>query len=309
MEPRDDADLTGQTVDHYSIVALIACGGQGRVYRGRDERLLRDVAIKVVSPACTSEAAARGNLKSEARVLSRLNHQHVARIYDFVTRGGRDFIVMEFVSGATLRDILAVGPLPASEVLRLGAQVARGLASAHSANIVHRDIKPTNLMITSLGELKILDFGVARLMPAGAVLDNATRTPSTSSVAVAGTVPYMAPEQLRGEQADERGDIFSVGSVLYEMATGTRAFPQRSVATLVEAILYEDPPAPSAVNPHVPLALERIIVTAMQKECEARYQSAAELASALERLMPGGRNHEETKVAKATKPDQFLAYS
>ena len=248
------------------------------------------MSIKVVSPARTPDATSRGTLTSEARVLSRLNHQHVARIYDFVTRGGRDFIVMEFVSGATLRDILAVGPLPASEVLRLGAQIARGLSSAHSANIVHRDIKPTNLMITSLGELKILDFGVARLMPAGAVLDNATRTPSTSSVAVAGTVPYMAPEQLRGEQADERGDIFSVGSVLYEMATGNRAFPQRSVATLVEAILYEDPPAPSDVNPHMPVALERIVVKAMQKERGARYQGAAELANALERLTPGG-NH------------------
>jgi serine/threonine protein kinase len=243
---------------------------------------------------------------SEARVLSRLNHQHVARIYDFVTRGGRDFIVMEFVSGATLRDILAVGPLPPSEVQRLGAQVARGLASAHSANIVHRDIKPTNLMITSLGELKILDFGVARLLPAGAILDNGTRTPSTSSVVVAGTVPYMAPEQLRGEPVDERSDIFGVGAVLYEMATGSRAFPQRSVATLVEAILYDDPPAPSTVNPYVPLALERIVVTAMQKERAARYQSAAALASALEQLMPGGRHHERTKDSKATTEEQVM---
>ena len=286
MKPADNVELAGQTVDRYSIVTLIGAGGQGRVYRGRDERLQRDVAIKVLSPERLSEAAARQKLMTEARVLSRLNDPHIAAIYDFVTCGGRDFIVMEFVAGATLRDTIAGGPLPPSEVLRLGSHIARGLASAHAANIVHRDIKPANLKITSFGELKILDFGVARLLPAGAILDNGPYT-LTESV-VAGTVPYMAPEQLNGEDADERSDIFSAGAVLYEMATGTPAFPLRNLPALVEAVLHEEPPAPSTVNPHLPLAVERVIVKAMQKDPNARHESAAELTFELERLMPIG---------------------
>jgi eukaryotic-like serine/threonine-protein kinase len=286
MKSADNVELTGQTVDRYSIVALIGAGGQGRVYRGRDERLQRDVAIKVVSAERSSDAASRQKLMTEARVLSRLNDPHVAAIYDFVTHRGRDFIVMEFVAGATLRDMIAGGPLPAGEVLRLGSHIARGLASAHAANIVHRDIKPANLKVTSFGELKILDFGVARLLPAGTLLDNGPYT-VTESV-VAGTVPYMAPEQLNGEDADERSDIFSAGVVLYEMATGIPAFPVRNLPALVEAVLHEEPAAPSVVNPHLPLALERVIVKAMQKNPDARHESAAELTFELERLMPVG---------------------
>ena len=190
----DDGDLSGKTIGHYSVVALIAAGGQGQVYRGRDERLHRTVAIKALGADHVSDPVARRNLKTEARVLSRLNHPNVAGIYDFVTQGGCDYIVMEFVAGATLRDMLAGGPLPAGEVLRLGLQIAHGLACAHAANVVHRDLKPANLKITSFGELKILDFGLAKLLPAGALVDNGTRT--TVSGAVVGTVPYMAPERL-----------------------------------------------------------------------------------------------------------------
>jgi serine/threonine protein kinase len=286
MELILDEDLTGRTVEHYAIVALVAIGGQGSVYRGRDERLHRDVAIKVLRSTSGADGVPRHRLLREARVLSRLNHPHVASIYDFLTHGSRDFIVMEFVPGATLRDILAGGPLPSCEVLRLGAQIARGLAAAHAANIVHRDIKPANLKITSSGELKILDFGVAKLMAAGAVLDNATRTPS--QLTIAGTIPYMAPEQLRGEPTDGRSDIFAVGAVFYEMATGEPAFPQKNLAHLIEAIQFQEPPPPAQMNPHVPVAIERIISKAMQKEPAARYQSAFELADALEALMPRG---------------------
>src|SRR5688572_7327849 len=244
MEPLTDEDLTGRTVDHYAIVALIAAGGQGYVYRGRDTRLHRDVAIKVGRVATQ---AARRILMEEARVLSLLNHPHVAGIYDFVSKRDRGFIVMEFVPGATLRDILAGGPLPASEVARLGADIARGLAAAHAANVVHGDIKPSNLKITSSGQLKILDFGVARMMPGGALVSDPPRTPSTPSVV--GTVPYMAPEQLRGYDTDGRTDVFSVGSVLYEMVTGHRAFPHHDIGRLVEAIQYDDPARPTLVNP------------------------------------------------------------
>lgn len=287
MEPVHDQDLTGMTASHYSIVALIAAGGQGRVYRGRDRRLYREVAIKVLSSDRLRDPAARRRLKSEAQVLSRLNHPNVARVYDFVTQDGRDFMVMEYVPGATLREVLAGGPLPAAEVLRLGSQLARGLAAAHEAYVVHCDIKPGNIKITSSGELKILDFGLARLMPAAAVLDNASRT--ESDAAIVGTVPYMSPEGLRGETTDRRIDIFSAGVVLYEMATGFPAFPQRNLARLVEAIQHAEPEAPSAVNPHLPLALEDVIVKAMQKDPDRRYQRALEMAESLEDLTPAGR--------------------
>ena len=282
MEPVKDDDLTGRTVDHYAIIALIAAGGQGRVYRGRDNKLHRDVAIKVLRGG--RDQLSRRGLIDEARTLSLLNHPHVAGIYDYVMQGRREFIVMEFVPGATLRDILASGPLPPWEVARLGAQVARGLAAAHAANIVHRDIKPSNLKITVSGELKILDFGVAKLLPAGELLDNSTRTPSR--LTVGGTVPYMAPEQLRGDAADERSDIFSVGVVLYEMATGFPAFPQRNLAALVDAVQHQTPAPPTLVNPHVPVALERVITTAMRKDASERHQAAVELADALEALAP-----------------------
>jgi serine/threonine protein kinase len=287
MTRTDDADMTGRTIDHYSIVALIAAGGQGRVYRGRDERLQRAVAIKVLGADRASDPAARRNLIMEARALSRLNHPHVAAVYDFVTQGGCDYLVMEFVPGATLRDFLAGGPLPAGEVLRLGGQMAQGLACAHRANLVHRDIKPGNLKITSSGELKILDFGLAKLLPGGTIFDDGSGT--TISGAVVGTVPYMAPERLRGEDADQRSDIFSVGAVLYEMATGVPAYPQRNLADLVEGILQQEPLPPSAVNPHVPLALERVIVKALRKEPAARYENAAALAASLDALVAGSR--------------------
>jgi eukaryotic-like serine/threonine-protein kinase len=284
METIVDEDLTGRTVQQYAIIALVATGGQGSVYRARDERLHREVAIKVLRPAAAGAAPLRHRLIREARVLSRLNHPHVAGIYELVTHGARDYIVMEFVPGATLRDILAGGPLPPGEVLRLGAQIARGLAAAHAANVVHRDIKPANLKITSSGELKILDFGVAKLMPAAAMVDNATRTPS--QLTVAGTVPYMAPEQLRGEPVDARTDIFSAGAVLYEMATGEPAFPQRNLARLIDAIQFQDPTPPTVVNPLLPVAIERVIAKAIEKAPEHRHQSAIELAESLEALTP-----------------------
>jgi serine/threonine protein kinase len=279
-----DEDLTGCTVDHYVILALIAAGGQARVYRGRDTRLQRDVAIKV---GRIPKVAAGPSVADEAMTLSRLNHPNVAGIYDFITRRSRGFIVMEFVPGATLRAILAGGPLPPSEVVRIGADIARGLAAAHAAHVVHGDVKPSNLKITSSGDVKILDFGAATMMPSGSLVHDRTRTSSTLSII--GTVPYMAPEQLSGDGADGRTDIFSVGAVLYEMATGQRAFPQRDLGRLVEAIQHERPIRPTALNPLLPPAVERIITRAMQKNPGARQRSATELAESLEALMADAR--------------------
>jgi serine/threonine protein kinase len=281
VEAAPDDDLTGSTVGKYAILALIGTGGQGRVYRARDQRLQREVALKVLSPDRRRHPAERRGLMNEARALSRLNHPHVASVYDFLTHSGRDFIVMELVAGATLRDVLAGSPLPTPEVVRLGAQLARGVAAAHTANLVHHDIKPANIKITSSGQLKVLDFGLARMMPRGAV---DTASPSATDLAIVGTVPYMSPEQLRGDPPDHRSDIFSMGVVLYEMVAGWRAFPQRNLAELVEAVQFVTPPAPSRVNPLVPNALEAVIVQAMQKDARDRQQHALDIAEALDAL-------------------------
>lgn len=284
MQAINEEDFTGRTVDHYVIAALIGGGAQGRVYRGRDELLHRDVAIKVLNSNCSIHANSRHDLLAEARALSSLNHPNVAGVYDFVTHDRRDFMVMEFIAGATLREVIASGPVSFSEVVRLGVQLARGLAAAHAAKIAHCDIKPANLKITSSGLLKIVDFGVATRLPSETLLEYA----QTTSKNVVGTLPYMAPEVLQGNRPDERSDIFSVGAVLYEMATGRRAFPQSTLPQLVHAIEACNVIAPSTVNPTVPVGLDRVVRRALKKSPSARYQSATALAAALEELVSNG---------------------
>lgn len=287
----DDTELIGTTVSRYSIVDMIGCGGMGRVYRARDERLQRHVAIKVCNRQRGSQSDPERELQAEARALSRLSHPHIAAIYDLLSEAERDFIVMEFVAGATLKELLAHGPLPFPEVLRLGKQMMQGLAAAHGAQLVHRDIKPANLKVTPSGELKILDFGLAQLLPSASgkkpTGDLTTRT--ATQFGFEGTMPYMSPEQLCGEYADERSDIFSAGAVLYEMATGFRAFPQTRMALLVDAILHQQPVEPSVVNPSVPTAFDRLVRRAMEKCPSRRYQRAGELEAALDALCNGRR--------------------
>jgi serine/threonine protein kinase len=278
MRAAQELNLTA-FASRYTIVGLIGSGGMGRVYLGRDEQLLRYVAIKVLTGATDGDAAVPPRLLREARMLSRFNHPFVASIFDFVVHGGREYLVMEFVPGSTLKEVMAAGPLPSTEVVRLGGQLARGLAAAHAARVIHRDLKPQNIKITSSGRLKILDFGIAALTGAVAAVDSWAET--HSAVSPAGTVPYMSPEQVRGEDLDERTDIFSAGAVLYEMAAGRPAFPQRDLAHLVEAIQFHDPPPVASINPFVPDALERVITKALQKDRERRQPSASMLASEL----------------------------
>ena len=287
----DERDLIGTTVSRYAIVDLIGSGGMGRVYRARDERLQRHVAIKVCNRQRTSQSDPEMELEAEARALSRLSHPHIAAIYDLLSESERDFIVMEFVAGATLKDLLANGPLPFAEVLRLGKQMMQGLAAAHRAELVHRDIKPANLKVTTTGELKILDFGLAQLLPsaAGKEVSRERTTRSHIEFGLVGTMPYMSPEQLCGELADERSDIFSAGAVLYEMATGLQAYPQTRMALLVDAILHQHPVAPSILNPDVPPAFDSVVARAMEKWPSRRYQSASELEAALDALSVGRR--------------------
>jgi tetratricopeptide (TPR) repeat protein len=271
--------MIGKTLSHYRIIEKIGAGGMGVVYRAHDERLDRDVAIKVLPPGSLADEAARKRFRKEALSLARLNHPNIATVHEFGTEVETDFLVTEFIAGITLDIKLVQGPLSASEVVRLAMQLADGLAAAHQQGIVHRDLKPGNLRLTADGRLKILDFGLAQLMPQASEM-GMTLT-MTHSQEVTGTLPYMSPQQLAGEAADARSDLWSAGAVLYEMATAKRPFEQNTPALLVNAILNQPPAPPSEVNSAVPAALNQVILKALAKDVAQRYQSANELASDL----------------------------
>lgn len=273
--------MIGRTLGHFRIVEEIGAGGMGVVYRARDERLERDVAIKILPPGALVDDNARKRFRKEALALSRLSHPNIAVIFDFDTQQGTDFLVMELIPGDTLSDKLANGPLPEKEVLRLGAQLAEGLGAAHEQDLLHRDLKPSNLRVTPDGWLKILDFGLAKLLRP---IPPESPTESLSdSMQAAGTLPYMAPEQLREEKLDARTDIWAAGAVLYEAVTGKRPFRAPGLG-LIDAILHEAPIPPSTVNRRISPGLEGIIVKCLDKDPENRYQSAKELCVDLRRL-------------------------
>jgi len=271
--------MVGEVLGRYRIVERIGIGGMGVVYRARDERLDRDVALKVLPDGTLASDAARRRFRREALALSRLSHPNIASVHDFDTQENVDFIVMEFIPGAPLSECCARGPLPERDVARLGLQLAEGLAAAHAQGVVHRDLKPANVRVTPDGRLKILDFGVARLL--GGDVDTHT---GTDGVRPPGTLPYMAPEQIRGEPADARADIFAAGAVLFEMATGRRAFAATMEGALVNSILNDPTPSPAATNRRLSPALDAVVVKALDKAPDRRYQSAAELAVDLARV-------------------------
>ena len=274
--------VLGQVLGHYQVVDKIGEGGMGVVYRALDVRLERDVALKVLPAGMLTDADARKRFRNEALALARLNHPNICSIFDFDSQDHIDFLVMEYVPGVSLDQRLAFGSLPLEEVTRLGLQLAVGLAAAHEQGVLHRDLKPSNLRITADGRLKILDFGLAKLFHS----DNSSET--TFSLAdttrFSGTVPYMAPEQLRGDPADVRTDIYSSGAVLYEMATGRRLYAERQLAKLIDAILNQAPPRMESTGRRVPEALEFIVQKAVNRRPEQRYQSARELQTDLERI-------------------------
>lgn len=263
---------------------MIGAGGMGEVYRARDERLQRDVALKVLPSGTLADEASRRRFRKEALALSRLNDPNIATIHDFDTHAGMDYLVMEYVAGEPLGEKLRAGPLPENEVARLGVELAKGLAAAHGQGVIHRDLKPGNLRLTRDGRLKILDFGLARLgrRPSdGALAESKTET---AFEGIVGTLPYMAPEQVRREGADTRTDLYASGAVLYEMATGQRPFADLHDDSLADAILTQAPAPPTELNRKLSPALERIILKALDKSRERRYQSATDLAIDLERL-------------------------
>jgi eukaryotic-like serine/threonine-protein kinase len=274
--------MLGQLLSHFRILEQIGAGGMGVVYRAHDERLDRDVALKILPAGLLADEAARKRFRKEALALAKLNHPNIAAVYDFDIQDGTDFLVMEFISGVALSDTLASGSLPENDILRLGTQLAEGLAAAHEQGIVHRDLKPGNLRITPDGRLKILDFGLAKL------LRPETHHDVTASVtephAVSGTLPYMAPEQLRGEEVDQRIDIWALGTVLYEMATGRRPFEGKLATALAGDIQYKPVAPPSQLSPNTSSRLEEIIIKCLEKDPENRYQSAKEVAVDLRRL-------------------------
>jgi Tol biopolymer transport system component len=274
----------GTRIGAYEIVSALGAGGMGEVYRARDTRLGRDVAVKVLPGSRRDDPELLERFEREARVLAALNDARIAAIYDIVAVGSQRAIVMELVAGDTLTDVIARGPLPLRLALRYAADISHALSVAHAAGIVHRDLKPGNVMITSAGTAKVLDFGIAKLAAADRPEDNRTVTASTDPHTTLGTPAYMSPEQAHGRPVDARSDIFSLGVVMHEMISGRPAFDGESTAAVLSAILRDDPPPLRSLVPSTPRGVERCISRCLNKEPSRRYQHAADLEAALDDL-------------------------
>ncbi|HXI29441.1 MAG TPA: serine/threonine-protein kinase, partial [Vicinamibacterales bacterium] len=274
----------GSAVGRYRIDALIGAGGMGEVYRAHDPQIDRDVAVKLLPADYAADAERLRRFAQEAHASGALNHPNVLTLYDVGTADGRPYLVMELLDGETLRDGISRGAMPATQACEIAAAIARGLAAAHARGIVHRDLKPENVMVTRDGRVKILDFGIAKLRSRAPDLDHPTVTTplSTAADTMLGTAGYMAPEQIRGRPTDERADLFALGAILFELLTGRRAFDGESRVETLNAILHDDPPAVSAAGVPVPSALDRIVRRCLDKDPDARFQSARDLAFALD---------------------------
>jgi len=282
----------GTTLGPYRIVSLLGAGGMGEVYRARDTRLGRDVAIKVLAPHVATTPEVRARFEREARTISQLNHPHICTLHDVGHQDGVDYLVMELLEGETLAHRLEKGPIPVAEALALGMQIADALDRAHRAGVVHRDLKPGNVMLTKSGA-KLMDFGLAHAVrpapAAGAEAESPTVSrPLTAEGTIVGTFQYMAPEQLEGGEADARADIWALGCVLYEMATGRRAFEGRSQASLIAAIMEHAPTPPSQLMPLLPPALDRAVRQCLAKDPDERIQTAHDVKLQLQWIAEGG---------------------
>lgn len=277
--------MIGKQFGHYEVVSRIGSGGMGVVFLARDLRLDRRVAIKVLPDGRVADELARTRFRREAQALSRLNHPGIATIYDFDQQDGRDFLVMEYIEGKSLRDV-GPDPLPPADVVRLGVQLAEALAAAHGAGVVHLDLKPGNLMLTADGRLKVLDFGIARLHSPDVGSDGTTYPGTATNIA--GTPPYMAPEQVAAGPVDRRTDIYGAGATLYELATGRQLFTEPRGVALYGAILRSTPDPPSRFNKAIDPSLDKVLLKAVEKSPSDRQQSAKELLRDLQQSSPAG---------------------
>jgi len=276
--------LAGAITSRYQIIESLGAGGMGVVYKAKDIRLGRMVALKFLLQPRMNDAKARERFEVEARAASALNHPNICALYDISEHERRPFLVLEFLEGETLQNRIRRGPLSIEEILDCGIQVADALDSAHRKGIVHRDIKPANIFLTARAQAKLLDFGVAKLCDLDHPHLSTHNFAATKPGQVVGTAAYMAPEQARGEHVDERADLFSLGAVLYEMATGRPAFSGHTIAIVFDALLRQDPPPLRDVAPHLPPALSQIVSCALEKNCERRYQNALAILTGLKNL-------------------------
>src|SRR5205809_3382430 len=280
----------GTRLGPYEILTPLGAGGMGEVYRARDTRLERTVAIKVLPSHLSASPEVRQRFEREAKTISQLSHPHICALHDVGREGDTEYLVMEYLEGETLADRLLKGPLPLKQTLRFGIQIADALDKAHRQGIVHRDLKPGNVMLTKSG-VKLLDFGLAKGLAAAqpsTVTSLPTQLNLTQEGTILGTFQYMSPEQLEGREADARSDIFAFGCLLYEMATGRKAFSGKSQASLIASILEHDPDPISSIQPLVPPALDRVIRTCLAKDPDDRWQSAGDIKRELEWLAETG---------------------
>src|SRR5215831_12173105 len=296
----------------YEIVSPLGAGGMGEVYRARDTRLGREVAIKVLPPHLSRSPDFRARFEREAKTVSGLNHPHICTVHDVGREGDTDFLVMELIEGETLAHRLERGPLPMADVLRLGGQIADALDRAHRAGVVHRDLKPGNVMLTRLGA-KLMDFGLARESdgagPAGAALTVTKSQPLTAEGSIVGTFQYMAPERLEGKDADQRSDVWALGCVLYEMATGKRAFEGKSQASLISAIMSAEPAPIEQIAPLAPPALDRLVHACLAKDPDERIQTAHDVRLQLGWIAGDSSTSQVGKVTAARRaPNGKIAW-
>jgi serine/threonine protein kinase len=288
-EVRDQAPVAlqpGMRLGEYEIVKLIGSGGMGEVYRARDTRLGRDVAIKVLPSYVSTDTERLRRFEQEAKAAAALNHPNILAVHQLGTYRGAPYLISELLEGSTLREQLMRGPLPIRKAIDYGVQVTRGLAAAHEKGIAHRDLKPENLFVTNDGRVKILDFGLAKLVAARTAAQDTTLTAPTATEpgVILGTLGYMSPEQVRGATVDARSDVFSFGAVLFEMLSGQRAFKGQTSADTLSAILKDEPPDLAATGRDVPPLLDRIVHHCLEKDPTARFQSARDIAFALDSL-------------------------